>query len=68
MCNPITVAVELMHYGFWKPTVEEHAGGWVGFAPAFGQHVGIAIIISIVIVVIGQVTFRRFESTFAQDL
>ena len=33
MCNPITVAVELMHYGFWKPTVEEHAGGWGRFRP-----------------------------------
>ena len=68
MCNPITVAVELMHYGFWKPTVAQHQGGWEGFAPHFGEHVGIAIIISLAFVVIGQLTFRRFERTFAQDV
>ncbi|MGO1838583.1 MAG: ABC transporter permease [Candidatus Microbacterium stercoravium] len=68
MCNPITVAVELMHYGFWQPTVAQHQGGWEGFAPHFGEHVGIAIIISLAFVVIGQLTFRRFERTFAQDV
>lgn len=72
MCNPITVAVELMHYGFWVPTVEpasaDNTKGWVGFDPHFGAHIGIAILIGIVLIVIGQLTFRRTERTFAQDL
>src|SRR5699024_2810399 len=43
MCNPITVAVELMHFGFWVPTVEPYSatndGGWVGFEPDFSTHI-----------------------------
>ena len=72
LCNPITVAVELMHFGFWVPTVDEYSasneGGWVGFAPHFGTHIAIAIAIGAVLVIIGQLTFRRFERTFAQDV
>ena len=72
MCNPITVAVEFMHYGFWASTVEPYSaqndGGWVGFEPHFGMHIGIAILIGVVLVVIGQITFRRCERTFAQDV
>lgn len=72
MCNPITVAVEFMHYGFWVPTVDPYSpandGGWIGFEPHFGLHVGMAFAIGVVLVVIGQLTFRRCERTFAQDV
>ncbi len=73
MCNPITVAVELMHYAFWTPTVEPfdadtNPDGWVGFAPHFDIYILVAIVIGALFVLIGQATFRRFERTFAQDL
>lgn len=72
MCNPITVAVELMHFGFWVPTVDPYSatndGGWVGFEPNFGIHIGIAILIGTALIIAGQLTFRRAERTFAQDV
>jgi ABC-2 type transport system permease protein len=64
MSNPITIAVELFHVAFWEPTVTEHHG----LPPQFGAHFGIAIGICALALVIGQLTFRRFERTFAQDL
>ena len=72
MCNPITIAVEFMHYGFWATTVSrldaDHEGGWAGFLPHFGWYTLVAIIVSLLVVVAGQLVFRRFERTFAQDL
>lgn len=64
MCNPITVAVELFHLGFWDATVDITHG-----LPAhFNLMIIVALIISAASLVIGQLTFRRFERTFAQDL
>ncbi|MTE22724.1 ABC transporter permease [Microbacterium sp. ZXX196] len=73
MMNPITIAVELFHYAFWEPTVEPFAtgtneGGWFGFAPHFDLYTIGSVILALLFVVIGQLTFRRFERTFAQDL
>ena len=72
MCNPITIAVELMHYGFWATTVPrqdaQHEGGWPGFLPHFGLYALAAVIVSLIVLAIGQLVFRRFERTFAQDL
>lgn len=64
MSNPITIAVELFHRGFWDATVEatHQLPTWFGSASAVGGAVVIAAL------VIGQFTFRRFERTFAQDL
>lgn len=64
MSNPLTVAVELFHFGMWEPTVE-----LVGAQPPhFGVYTLIAIGFALVMLVIGQLTFRRFERSFAQDL
>jgi ABC-2 type transport system permease protein len=72
MCNPITIAVEFMHYGFWAETVDRFSaanpGGWIGFPPHFSLYVLVAVVASILLLVIGQAVFRRFERTFAQDL
>lgn len=65
MVNPITIAVELFHYGFWAPTAGD---AWHGFAPHFRLYILASIAICIVFLIIGQATFRRFERTFAQDL
>ena len=72
-CNPISVAVELMHFGFWSPTVPtfhatDEVGGWFGFPPAFGWYIGGALVLSLLLLLLGQYTFRRFERTFAQDV
>ncbi|WP_105567570.1 ABC transporter permease [Microbacterium halophytorum] len=72
LCNPLTVAVELLHYGFWAPTVSPedaaHPGGWTGFPPHFGIYIGVALAIGVALIFLGQLTFRRFERTFAQDV
>jgi ABC-2 type transport system permease protein len=69
LCNPITIAVELFHYGFWArivPDDAEHPPP--GFPPDFLLHAVIAAVFCLVMLVIGQAVFRRFERTFAQDL
>lgn len=72
MCNPITIAVEFMHYGFWAETVDPYGpdnhGGWIGFPPHFTIYALVALLISVILVFAGQMVFRRFERTFAQDL
>ncbi len=64
MSNPLTVAVELFHYGFWGRTVE----GGAQLAPHFSTYALISLVVCALMLVIGQVTFRRFERSFAQDL
>jgi ABC-2 type transport system permease protein len=61
--NPITPAVELMHYGFWGATLSD-ASKVTGFT----WFTLVAFAISIVVLVIGQMVFRRLEGRFAQDL
>lgn len=62
--NPLTAAVELAHYGFWgptsgaKPPMPPHVFGW-----------GLAGLLSgLVILVVGQLAFRKLEGRFAQEL
>ncbi|QKJ21230.1 ABC transporter permease [Microbacterium hominis] len=71
LLNPITQAVELFHFAFWRPVTE----------PAFGEQLAglplppdLAIntlwtfLITVVCIVVGQAVFRRLEGKFAQDL
>ncbi|WES66203.1 ABC transporter permease [Microbacter sp. GSS18] len=64
MSNPITVAVELAHAGFWAGTTGEP----YVFADIFPMAAAVAVAVALVMLVIGQITFSRFERTFAQDL
>lgn len=64
MSNPLTVAVELFHFGMWQPTVEATDS----IPPNFGVYAAVAIAICVVMLFVGQSVFRRFERTFAQDL
>jgi ABC-2 type transport system permease protein len=64
MLNPLTAAVELFHSAFWMPTtvdfVERPEHLWmVG---------GVAIVIAVAFLLIGQLVFRKLEGRFAQDL
>lgn len=62
--NPITVAVELYHAGFWAGTT----GRAYEFPDIFPATASVAVGITLVMLVVGQLTFSRFERTFAQDL
>ena len=70
MLNPLTVAVELFHYGFWRPTADlEKSGHFAEIVPhlfSFWTPVGIGI--SLLTVLIGDLLFRKFEGNFAQEL
>ncbi len=75
MLNPITGAVELFHYGLWfplGPTVMDPSSAAAGAAvapiPTLWVHALIALVVSIVILFIGELVFRRLEGRFAQDL
>jgi len=61
--NPMVPAVELMHYAFWA-ALDTPKTGVVGYT----TFTLIAVIVSLVILVIGQLVFRRLEGRFAQDL
>lgn len=66
--NPITGAVGLFHYGIWGATIpgSPEVGVFVGdHVLVFGV---IALAVSLVILLIGQVVFRKMEKNFAQDL
>jgi len=63
-CNPVTAAVELFHYGIWY---QLHPAD-VQLAPHLWLFSGIGLAISLVLLAIGQIVFRRLEGRFAQDL
>jgi ABC-2 type transport system permease protein len=62
--NPLTAGVELMHAGFWYSTTEQSAP----MSPGLWTTSLIALAISMTVLVIGQVVFRKLEGRFAQDL
>lgn len=68
--NPLTVAVELFHQGFWAGTVSpaEDGASVPTLFPGFGLALVIAIVVCGALIVVGQATFRHFERSFAQDL
>ncbi len=72
MSNPLAVAVEMFHHAFWAqlPDVVAHTPvpPNIGWPPEFGWNVVAAVSVVIVTLVVGQLTFRRAERSFAQDL
>lgn len=62
--NPLTAGVELMHAGFWFPTTESTPA----MNPSLWTTSFIALGISLTVLVIGQIVFRKLEGRFAQDL
>ncbi|HYI51831.1 MAG TPA: ABC transporter permease [Microbacterium sp.] len=62
--NPLTPAVELFHYGIWMPLDPD--GGQL--LPDLWLFSGIALLVAVLFVLIGQLVFRRLEGRFAQDL
>lgn len=75
LLNPITQAVELFHYAFWRAVTEvtTAAPGYPGPAvhelpPALLWNTLWAFLIAVVTLLIGQLVFRRLEGRFAQAL
>ena len=68
LSNPLTVATELFHYGFWAPTVADSTTYWVAPPHLFSLWTPVAFAISLAMLVLGDWVFRRFESKFAQEL
>lgn len=75
MTNPLSVAVELFHYAFWSPTLNEQqkqflldTGNWHMYPHLLTIWVPVAIVISLVLLLIGNFLFRKFEGNFAQEL
>lgn len=62
--NPLTPAIELFHFGVWSPL---NSGG-AEMLPGLWEFAGIALAVSVVALVTGQLVFRRLEGRFAQDL
>lgn len=63
--NPITIAVETFHYAFWLPTTDESASVPPNLLTIW---VPVALLMSAAILLWGQLTFRRLEGHFAQEL
>lgn len=62
--NPLTATVELFHFGLWMPL--RPSGAEV--VPGMWLFAGVALLVSLVVLAIGQSVFHRLEGRFAQDL
>lgn len=63
--NPLTIAVEVFHYAFWFPTTD----GNVELPPnLLNIWLPAGLALALLIVMAGQLTFRRLEGRFAQEL
>jgi ABC-2 type transport system permease protein len=63
--NPVTIGVELFHYAFWFPTTD----GSAAIPPnLFSLWTPVGLAIALLVLVLGQFTFRRLEGRFAQEL
>lgn len=63
--NPMTTAVETFHYAFWLPTTN----GSAGIPPhLLSLWIPVGLVVSAAVLLWGQLTFRRLEGRFAQEL
>lgn len=65
LSNPITVAVELFHFAFWAPTLE---GEWHVPPHLLTLWTPVAVVVALLFMLVGDLLFRKFEGTFAQEL
>lgn len=67
--NPLTVAVELFHFAFWQPTTGTATDSSTLVPPnLFSLWTPVATVVAILVILLGQYTFRRLEGRFAQEL
>lgn len=63
--NPMTVAVEIFHVAFWTQT---NGARPIALDNLFTLWLPVGLVVSIVVLFIGQRTFRKLEGHFAQEL
>ncbi|MCB5273850.1 Teichoic acid translocation permease protein TagG [Arthrobacter sp. SO5] len=69
MLNPMTVAVEVFHWTFWEPTLKANQPVSDTMPPdLLNFWLPVSMIISVAILFIGQLMFRRLSVHFAQEL
>ncbi|GAA2175154.1 ABC transporter permease [Arthrobacter parietis] len=69
LLNPLTIAVELFHFAFWRPTTGSVTDAGTLVPPDFfSLWVPVAAILAVLVILLGQYTFRRLEGRFAQEL
>jgi ABC-2 type transport system permease protein len=68
--NPMTIAVEVFHTAFWAPTAAVRSAPEGARLPEdlLSVWLPIGLVISLLILVLGQAVFRRLEGRFAQEL
>lgn len=64
--NPLSVAVELFHYGFWRMTLDPAVAP--AAVPNMGMWTAIALLVSFLSIVLGEMAFRRMDPRIAQEL
>ncbi|TSD65606.1 ABC transporter permease [Aeromicrobium piscarium] len=62
--NPLAIGVEMYHEAFWAPVID----GTAVWPPNALWNIVAAVTLSLLTVVVGQLMFRHFERSFAQDL
>lgn len=68
--NPLTTAVELSHLGFWAPTGAASVADVTvtSLPPDWVPSVVGASVIAIVLVLVGQLVFRRWQGHFGEEI
>ncbi|WP_248759886.1 ABC transporter permease [Pseudarthrobacter sp. SSS035] len=68
--NPMTIAVEIFHAAFWSPTAAVRMAPEGARLPdnLLSIWLPVGLIISLLILALGQSVFRRLEGRFAQEL
>jgi ABC-2 type transport system permease protein len=63
--NPITIGVEAFHYAFWFPTTDGNSAVPPNLLSLW---IPVGLILSSLVLILGQLTFRKLEGRFAQEL
>ncbi|WP_285726316.1 ABC transporter permease [Psychromicrobium xiongbiense] len=69
--NPMTVAVEIFHRGFWGATLSDSQAGMPSAAAIPGLEtfwLPVALGVTVLVLLIGQATFAKLSKRFAQEL
>lgn len=67
--NPLTIGVEIFHWAFWYPTLDQSQLPLVDLQPNLvSLWLPVAFGISLIVLVIGQLVFRKLAVHFAQEL
>jgi ABC-2 type transport system permease protein len=67
--NPMTVAVEVFHWAFWEPTLKADQPAGATLPPDFFTlWLPVAMLITLAVLFVGQLMFRRLAIHFAQEL